>query len=101
MPMPNLPPAQPQPSEPTEQQKIESTIRAARDSVWVIEEELKLETFRNESLSLLRANVGHLEIVMADERISGSGQDLTDITSAITNGKQAITLLEGALGSGN
>lgn len=76
---------------------VDATIRAMRDSVWVINEELAREFFRNQSLRLLEANVGHLELKMADPTISGSGQDLSDITSAISAGNEAIQLIKSTL----
>lgn len=97
MPMPKLPSQEVlSPAEPTAAEKVAGTIRAARDSVWVIDQELSLETFRRESLNTLKANVGHLEIVVASEEVKSSGQDITDLTSAIARGKEAIALLESA-----
>ncbi len=73
---------------------VQDTLRIARDSVWVIEEELKLEYFRLESLSLLEANVGHLEIVVNSDEVKNSNEDYTDLVNAISLGKQAITILK-------
>jgi hypothetical protein len=81
--------------EPMTQEKIESTVRVARDSVWVINDELaKLANnmpWNEERKGNIERNVSHLEIVMSDPEISGSGLDLSDITAAIAAGKQELT----------
>lgn len=100
MSLPKLPPidlnpAAVEPAELTPEQKIDYSIKVARDSVWVITSELSREFFRNESLSLLKANVAHLELVIGNSDIANCGQDLSDITEAIELGKNAIAVLEG------
>jgi hypothetical protein len=75
---------------PRTQEEIQATIRAARDSVWVINEQLQKlangATPNEEIKGNLERNTGHLKIVMADPEISGSGEDLSDLTQAITDG---------------
>lgn len=95
LPPDNLNPAVIEPVELTPEQKINHSIRVARDSVWVITSELSREFFRNESLSLLKSNVAHLELVMSNSEIANCGQDLSDITEAIELGKNVIAILEG------
>lgn len=81
--------------EPMTQEQIEGTVRAARDSVWVINDEIaKLANnmpWDEERKGNIERNVGHLELVMANPEISGSGLDLSDLTAAIAAGKQELT----------
>lgn len=80
---------------PMTQEEVEGTVRAARDSVWVINDELsKLANnmpWNDERKGNIERNVAHLEIVMANPEISGSGLDLSDLTAAIAAGKQELT----------
>lgn len=77
------------------QEQIEGTVRAARDSVWVINDELsKLANnmpWNEERKGNIERNVAHLELVMANPEISGSGLDLSDLTAAINAGNQELT----------
>ena len=77
------------------QEQIEGTVRAARDSVWVINAELsKLANnmpWNEERKGNIERNVAHLDLVMANPEISGSGLDLSDLTAAINAGKQELT----------
>jgi hypothetical protein len=81
--------------EPMTQEEIEGTVRAARDSVWVVNDEIaKLANnmpWNDERKGKIERNVAHLEIVMANPEISGSGLDLSDLTTAIAIGKQELT----------
>ena len=76
-------------------EQIESTVRAARDSVWVINDEIaKLANnmpWNNERRGNIERNVAHLEIVMSKTQITESGLDLSDLTAAIAAGKQELT----------
>ena len=83
------------PQEQMTQEQILGTIRAARDSVWVISDSLgKLANNNNvmtdELKGNLERNVGHLKLVVANPEISGSGEDITDLNAAITNGEAAL-----------
>jgi hypothetical protein len=77
------------------QEQIESTVSAARDSVWVINDEIaKLANnmpWNDERRGNIERNVAHLEIVMSNTQISDSGLDLSDLTAAIAAGKQELT----------
>lgn len=77
------------------QEQIESTVRAARDSVWVINDELaKLsagQQWNDERKGNIQRNVAHLELVMANSQITDSGLDLSDLTTAIVAGNQELT----------
>jgi predicted nucleic acid-binding Zn-ribbon protein len=76
-------------------EQINRTITSARDSVWVINNELeKLGDSliaSNEAKGNIERNVGHLEHIMADEEITGSGQDLSDLTKAIADGTAKLS----------
>jgi hypothetical protein len=80
--------------EPMTQEQIEGTVRAARDSVWVINDEIaKLANnmpWDEERKGNIKRNVGHLEIIMSNPEISESGLDLSDLTAAIDAGKQEL-----------
>lgn len=76
------------------QEQIEGTVRAARDSVWVVNNEIQKKTDRgvltDEGRGNIERNVAHLEIVMSDTEITGAGLDLSDLTAAINNGKAVL-----------
>ena len=78
----------------TEQERVDATVRAARDSVWVVNDEIQKKADRGEltqeGRGNIERNVAHLEIVMSDPKIVELGGDLSDITAAITNGKAAL-----------
>lgn len=79
----------------TEQQKIDRTVSAARDSVWVITDEIQKKTERDGVLSQegrgnIERNVAHLEIVLSDPKVVELGGDLSDLTSAIVAGKATL-----------
>jgi hypothetical protein len=78
----------------TPQQRVDGTVRAARDSVWVINDEIQKKadrgTLTEEGRGNIERNVAHLEIVMGDPQIVELGGDLSDLTAAITNGKAAL-----------
>lgn len=74
--------------------EIQTTIRSARDSVWVIDDTLeKLAEGRSPSKEYkgnLERNVGHLNIVVADQDVIDSGEDIADLQSAILNGQTKL-----------
>lgn len=83
------------PQEQMTQEQILGTIRAARDSVWVISDSLeKLAanngTMTNELKGNLERNVGHLKLVVANPEISGSGENISDLNQAISDGEAAL-----------
>lgn len=77
-----------------EQQKVDQTVNAARDSVWVVNDEIQKKADRGEltqeGRGNIERNVAHLEIVMSDPKIVELGGDLSDLTAAIANGKAAL-----------
>ena len=80
-------------------QEIAQTISAARDSVWVINNEISKENISKDNVETTQRNVGHLNIVMSSEHVIGSGEDLSDLINGIEDGNQFIelhkSLLEG------
>ncbi len=75
-------------------EKIQGTIRAARNSVWVIENELQK---LSEGTSLtevakgnIERNVEHLKIVVSNSEISESGEDISDLHAAISAGEAEL-----------
>lgn len=76
------------------QEEIEGTVRAARDSVWVVNDELaKLannQPWNDERKGNIERNVAHLELLMANPQISGTGLDLSDLTAAINAAKAEL-----------
>lgn len=70
----------------TPEQRIAGAISAMRDSVWAITDAMS-KTPSKQTIQTIQRNVGHLELQMTDEEITGAGEDLTDVTDAITAGK--------------
>lgn len=73
-------------------QEITQTISASRDSVWVVGDEISKENVTKENVQTVQRNVSHLEIVMSNEHVTGSGEDLSDLTTAIQDGNAFIEL---------
>ena len=75
-------------------EEIQGTIRAARDSVWVVNDTLaKLAegvTPNNELKGNLERNVGHLKLVVADPEIIASNEDIADLHTAIVVGEAKL-----------
>lgn len=75
-------------------EQIQGTIRAARDSVWVINNELqKLSesgSLTEQGRSNIQRNVDHLKLVVADSEISGSGENISDLHDAISAGETEL-----------
>ena len=71
-------------------QEILQTISAARDSVWVIGEEISKKNITKDNVQTVQRNIGHLGTVMSSEHVIGSGEDLSDLTIAIENGNAFI-----------
>lgn len=70
------------------------TIRAARDSVWVIEDSLAKvaagATLSDELHGNIDRNVEHLKLVVGNPDVSESGEDISDLHNAIAQGSAAI-----------
>lgn len=76
------------------QEELMKTITVARDSVWVVNNEIEKKTQRGqltaEGKGNIERNVAHLEIIMADSEITGCGEDVSDLAAAIVAGKAAL-----------
>jgi ribonucleotide monophosphatase NagD (HAD superfamily) len=73
-------------------QEIAQTISAARDSVWVISDEISKENITKQNVQSVQRNIAHLEIVMSNENVTGSEEDLSDLTKAIQDGNAFVAL---------
>lgn len=75
-------------------EKAQRTINAAKDSAWVIQNEVtKLQssgTLSESNRGNIQRNVDHLKLVVADQNIISSGEDITDLNAAITLGESTL-----------
>ena len=71
----------------TPQQLAENDLRAARDSVNLINELIAKNEHSEDADNTVRRNCQHLEIVMQREHIVADTSDKSDLTNAITAGK--------------
>lgn len=75
-------------------EQIKNTIRIARDSVWVITDEIQKATEKGSltdySKDNIRRNVAHLKLVVANPEISGSGENIDDLLDAIEAGEAEL-----------
>jgi SPX domain protein involved in polyphosphate accumulation len=75
-------------------EQIRRTIKAARDSVWVIENTLdqlsKGKTPTNKRKSDIDRNVEHLKIIVADQEIIDFGESIVDLQAAIVAGEAKL-----------
>ena len=74
--------------------QIQGTIRSARDSVWVITDEIEKLTAgaspnKNNKGNIDR-NVEHLRLVVADTELVNSGEDIADLIAAIAAGEAKL-----------
>lgn len=71
-----------------------ATLKSARDSVWVINDNLQKlnngQQFTNDIKGNLERNLGHLKLVVASQYIIDSGLDVSDLNSAITAAETKI-----------
>ena len=65
---------------------LENYLKAARDSVAVINEAVTKNDKSDESKDMVKRNVDHLKIVVANEEVKKANPDISDINSAITSG---------------
>lgn len=74
--------------------QIQGTIRSARDSVWVITDEIEKLTAgaspNKNNKGNIERNVGHLKLVVADTEIVNSGEDIADLIAAIATGETKL-----------
>jgi hypothetical protein len=85
-------------SETIEQRTIEQireTIKAAKDSVWVINDSIEKLTNgqepSNELKNNIQSNVDHLKLVVADVEITASGEDISELTAGISAGEDKLS----------
>ena len=76
------------------QEELVRTVTVARDSVWVVNDEIQKKTQRGqltpEGKGNIERNVAHLELIMSDPEIVACGEDLSDLEAAIVAGKAAL-----------
>ena len=78
----------------TPEEILAGTLRSMRDSVWAINDGLERATngaSSSEVFGVISRNVSHLELMVTKEEISGSSEDITDITDAIDAGNAYLT----------
>jgi hypothetical protein len=75
-------------------EQIRGTIRSARDSVWVITDEIeKLDaggTPNKNAKGNIDRNVSHLKLIVADQEIIDSDEDISDLIEAIEVGEAKL-----------
>lgn len=75
-------------------EQVTQTIRAARDSVWVINDEIeKLANgmpANQERKGNIDRNVSHLKIVVANPQVAESTEDISDLNAAIAAGEAKL-----------
>jgi hypothetical protein len=80
--------------EPITLEPIQATIRAARDSVWVINDEIQKLTdgqpASDERKGNIERNVAHLKLIVSNSKITESGEDISDLNTAITVGEAKL-----------
>lgn len=76
------------------QEELVKTVTVARDSVWVVNDEIQKKTqsgqLTPERKGNIERNVAHLELIMSDPEIVACGEDLSDLQAAIVAGKAAL-----------
>ena len=76
--------------EQTEEQKAERQISAMRDSLNLLNEVIGKGTHDKEAHDTIRRNYEHLEIMVGQDNIKGSGADLTEFTEVIEAAKAFV-----------
>lgn len=80
--------------EPRTLEQIQGTIRAARDSVWVIEDSIQKLTSGAAATEELKGNidrnVSHLKLVVANPEVIASGENISDLQAAIIAGEAKL-----------
>lgn len=75
-------------------EQITQTITAAKDSVWVIENTIEKLTNGSAATQQLKdeidRNVSHLKLIVADEEIANSGQDISELENGIDLGEAKL-----------
>lgn len=80
--------------EPRTLEQIQRYLTAARDSVWVINDEIeKLANGQQpstEGKATIQRNVEHLKGVVSSQDVIDSGEDISDLQSAIAAGEAKL-----------
>lgn len=80
--------------EPKTPEEIQQIIKAARDSIWVIEDSIARldagDQHTNEIKNTIDRNVNHLKIIVADQEIANSEHDISDLYAAILLGESKL-----------
>lgn len=77
-------------------ESIRETILRAKDSVWVINNEIDKKNnsadgkLTKEGKGNIERNVGHLEIILSTAHIAESGEDLSELEAGVVTGKAAL-----------
>lgn len=75
-------------------EEIQTDIRVAGDSVWVIDQMIAQldagETADLERKGNLQRNVDHLKIIVAKEDVVASGEDISGLQGGITRGEAEL-----------
>jgi hypothetical protein len=80
------------------EKQIQSIIKAGGDSVWVVESEI--EKLNNgtaptiEIKSAIDRNVEHLKLIVGNQEIVDSGEDISDLNNAISIGEAKLAEVE-------
>jgi hypothetical protein len=80
--------------EPRTLEEIQQTIKAARDSVWVINDQIQKlsegKPANKERKGNVERNVSHLKLIVANQEIIDSGEDIADLQAAIVTGEAKL-----------
>jgi hypothetical protein len=75
---------------------IRDRVKTARDSVWVINNEIQKKSesvdgvLTKEAKGNIERNVAHLEIILSITNVTDTGEDLSELEEAIVAGKAAL-----------
>jgi hypothetical protein len=76
------------------EKQIDNMIKAARDSVWVINNEIEKLTNGDapslEAKGNIERNVAHLKLVVANQEVIDSEKDISDLQTAISDGESKL-----------
>lgn len=75
-------------------EEIRGIIKAAKDSVWVVEDAIQRltdgATADKDLKDNIQRNVDHLKHIVADEEIVASGENLSELTAGIAAGEAKL-----------
>lgn len=74
--------------------QIQGTINTARDSVWVVTNEIERlaagQPTSKEIKNNLDRNVAHLKLIVSNQEVIDSGEDITDLVAATAAGEAKL-----------